>query len=100
MISKNTTVSACLSTFKTLRKKICSRALTRCPRDIKFVPGPPTTEGFVQATKHNNLSKSKRKQSQVVVANLKTNQFGRNYFQGKINRQGSATANYPRLTGK
>ena len=59
--------------------------------DLKFVPRPPTTEGFVQATKHN-LPKSKRKQSQFVMANLKTSQFRRNYFQGKINRQESATA--------
>ena len=73
--------------FKTLREKICSRALTRCPRDLKFVPRPPTTEGFVQAPKHN-LPKSKRKPSQVVMANLKTYQFQRNYFHGKINRQG------------
>ena len=34
------------------------------------------------------------------MANLKANQFRRNYFQGKINRQESATAHYIRFTGK
>ena len=94
-----TTVSACLSMFKTLHEKIYSHALTRCQRDLKFVPRPPITEGFIQATKHN-LPKSKRKQSQFVMVNLKTNQFRRNYFLGKINQQESATAHYTRFTGK
>ena len=85
--------------FKTLREKICSCALTICPRDLKFVPRPSTTEGFVEATKHN-LPKSKCKQSQFVMAKLKTNQFRRNYFQMKINQQESATTRYTRFTGK